>query len=136
MMERAVKTIAKLRMSQDPSAMTEVAKRAWKVAVGKKIAAHTKASRMVRTTLVVEVEDFIWQKQLFTLRSQIVEKLSGLIGAGIVEDLEFRIGVPKRMPQREERGAHAQPTLWDEADGIRDPVLRKVYKFSRQRALA
>jgi hypothetical protein len=91
---------------------------------------------MVRTTLVVEVEDAIWQRQLFTLRAPIIEKLVGLMGPGIVEDVEFRIGVPKRMPQREERAAYSQPTLWDDADGIRDPVLRRVYKFSRQKALA
>ena len=115
--------------------MTEVAKRAWVVAVGKKIAKHTKATTLVRTTLVVEVEDFIWQKQLFTLRTQIVDKLATLVGPDIVKDVEYRIGVPKRVPQREERAAHSQPTLWDEANDIRDPVMRKVYKFSRRKAL-
>jgi hypothetical protein len=135
-MERAVKTIAKLRMSQDPPAMTEVVKRAWKVAVGKRISGHAKAIALVRSTLVVEVEDFIWQKQLFTLSRPIVEKLATLVGPGVIDDVEFRIGIPRRMPQREERAAHSQPTLWDEADDIRDPVMRHVYKSSRLRALA
>jgi hypothetical protein len=135
-MERAVKTIAKLRMSQDPTAMTEVVKRAWNVAVGKRIGSHAKAIALVRSTLVVEVEDFIWQKQLFTLSRPIIEKLGTLLGPDVIDDVEFRVGVPRRMPQREERAAHSQPKLWDDADDIRDPVLRHVYKSSRQRALA
>ena len=40
---------------------------AWKVAAGKKIAEHTRATRLVRGSLVVEVEDQVWQRQLTTL---------------------------------------------------------------------
>jgi predicted nucleic acid-binding Zn ribbon protein len=123
-------------MSQDPAAKEQLAKRSWAAAVGKKLAGRTKAAKLVRGTLVVEVEDFIWQKQLFTLRAQILDKMTAAIGSGIVEDVEFRIGVPRRMPQREERAASPQATLWDTADEIADPVLRRVYKVARRKALA
>lgn len=135
-MERALKTIAKLRLSQDPAARLDLARRAWPLAVGKKIAVHSAAVKLVRSTLLVDVDDFIWQKQLFTLRSQILAKLTDLIGKGVVDDVEFRVGVPRRIPQREERAAHSQPLLGDEAEGIPDAALRRVYKVSRQRALA
>jgi predicted nucleic acid-binding Zn ribbon protein len=135
-MERATKTIVKLRLSEDPEAKTELARRAWPSAVGKKIAAHTKAVGRVRNTLIVEVEDFIWQKQLFTLRAQIMSKLTKVIGTEVVTDVEFRIGIPRRMPQREERTAKPSASLWDEADDIRDPVLRRNYKAARYKAQA
>jgi hypothetical protein len=107
--------------------------------VGKKIAEHTRAARMVRTTLIVEVEDRIWQRQLFGLSRQILSNLAERIGPGVVEDLEFRIMV--RQPelatlQRKEpqRAEHAAPTVVDEAELIADPVLRNLYRASRQRA--
>ena len=59
--------------------------------MGKAIAAHTSRLTLVRTTLVVEVEDAIWQKQLFTLRGQILDRLRRVTGSDVVQDLEFRI---------------------------------------------
>jgi hypothetical protein len=135
-MERASKTIAKLRMSENPEAKTELARRVWPAAVGKKIAAHSKAVNLVRSTLVVEVEDFIWQKQLFALRSQITAKLIKVMGPGIVDGVEFRVGIPRHMPQREERAANTQAGLFDDADAIRDPGMRRAYKVARYKALA
>jgi predicted nucleic acid-binding Zn ribbon protein len=135
-MERALKTIVKLRLSQDPEAREKLACRAWPLAVGKKVANHTRPLRMVRGTLLVEVEDALWQRQLFTLRHQILARLSATIGSALIEDVEFRIGAPRRMPAREERSAQPQAALWDEAEGISDPALRRVYQISRRKALA
>jgi predicted nucleic acid-binding Zn ribbon protein len=105
---------------------------AWAGAVGKKIAAHTRAAKLVRAHLIVEVEDAIWRRQLFVLRAQIRRKIDESIGVGVVEDIEFRV-TPRRLePQRAAHStAHA-----DEADGIGDPVLRNIYKASRKRELA
>ena len=105
---------------------------AWPVAVGKKIAAKTTAVGMVRERLIIEVEDHVWQRQLFTLRDQILRGLEKATGRRLVEQLEFRIAVPKRQPVRAEvRTARA-----DEADGIRDPFLRDIYKAARRKATA
>jgi hypothetical protein len=88
---------------------------------------------MVRTRLIVEVEDKIWQRQLFVLTRHILTNLEKNLGRGVVEDLEFRI-VPRR------RGPHVadQPVSApaDEAERIEDPVLRGIYRASRKRALA
>ena len=133
-MERASKLIRELRLSGDVLSAGELACAAWPQAVGKKIAAHTRASRMVRTRLIVEVEDFIWQRQLFALTPYILRNLEKSVGGGLVEDLEFRIVPRRREPQR---AAQAIPALVpDEADGIADPVLRGIYKASRKKAHA
>jgi hypothetical protein len=133
-MERASKLIRKLRLSGDVLSAGELACAAWPQAVGKRIAAHTHASRMVRTRLIVEVEDYIWQRQLFALTRHILNNLEKSFGPGLVEDLEFRIVPRRREPQR---AAQAVPVLFpDEADGIADPVLRGIYRASRKKAQA
>src|ERR1043165_93141 len=75
-MERASKLIRGLRLPGDTISSEELACAAWANAVGKRIAAHTRAARLVRTKLVVEVEDRIWQRQLFTLSGHILANLT------------------------------------------------------------
>ena len=136
-MERAGRLLGKSKSSGRVITDEQIACSAWATAVGKKIAAHTKAMELVRTRLVIEVEDHIWQTQLFALRSQILPRLEQLTARPIVTELEFRIGVPKRAPQREEKANAAEGTLFaDEADAIRDPILRRIYIASRRRASA
>jgi predicted nucleic acid-binding Zn ribbon protein len=131
-MERASKLIRKLSLPGDTISAEGLAFAAWPGAVGKVVAAHTRPARMVRTRLVVEVEDRTWQRQLFGLAGQILRNLEGRLGAGLVEDLEFRVVPRRREPQRAER---AVPSLFtDEADAIADPVLRGIYKASRNKA--
>jgi hypothetical protein len=49
----------------------------------------------------------------------------------MVEDIEFRVALKRREPQR------AQTRLpYDEADSIQDAVLKKVYRLSRKKATA
>jgi predicted nucleic acid-binding Zn ribbon protein len=133
-MERASKLIRELRLSGDVLSAGELACAAWPQAVGKRIAAHTRASRMVRTRLIVEVEDYIWQRQLFALTPYILGNLEKSVGGGLVEDLEFRIVPRRREPQRAAQAVPAR--VPDEADGIADPVLRGIYKASRKKAQA
>jgi predicted nucleic acid-binding Zn ribbon protein len=133
-MERASKLIQGLRLPGNTITAEELACAAWPSAVGKRVAAHTRPAKMVRTRLIVEVEDHIWQRQLFALSSQIVNNLARHIGNGMVEELEFRIVPRRREPQR---AAAALPGLTaDEADAIADPVLRSIYRASRKKAQA
>jgi len=131
-MERASRLIGKLT---GPIDVDDLARAAWPLAVGKKVAARTRPTRMVRTRLIVEVEDPIWKKQLFGLTKQILTNLERHLGQGIVEDLEFRVMPPRRDAQRAEV---AQPALaaLDDADQIADPVMRNMYKLARRKALA
>jgi hypothetical protein len=133
-MERASKLIRRLRLPGEPIDDAQVACAAWGLSVGKKIAGHTRAARMVRTRLIVEVEDAIWQRQLFTLTPQILGKLEQSLGRGVVEHVEFRIVPRRREPQRAVVAIPAPSA--DEANEIADPVLRSIYRASRKKALA
>jgi hypothetical protein len=127
-MERAGRSLAKLKLSGKISA-DEIALAAWPAAVGERIASHARAVAVVRGNLVVEVEDAIWKKQLFYLRSHILRKVHGVLGDTTVTDVEFRLATPRRPPQL----AQAL-TSRDEADRIPDRALRIVYKQARKKA--
>jgi hypothetical protein len=133
-MERASKFIRGLGLPGDALSAGELVCAAWPVAVGKRVAAHTRAARLVRTKLIVEVEDQIWRRQLFTLSRQILVNLAKSVGPDLVDDLEFKVVPRRRDPAR---ATVAVPTpLLDEADTITDPVLRDIYRAARKRALA
>ena len=132
-MERAGKSLAQLKLS-DAIPMEELARAAWPAAVGKRVAVHAKAKSLVRGSLIVEVEDSIWRKQLFYLRLQILGKLCEVLGNGVITDIEFRLATPRRPPQPAQRLNESESA--DEADGIQDPGMRIVYKQARKKAPA
>jgi hypothetical protein len=57
--------------------------------------------------------------------------LNESLGSEVVQEIEFKIGIPRRGPQRAQ-----QIVSRDEADQIPDPVMRQIYKSSRKKALA
>jgi len=133
-MERASKLIRRLGLPGDTISGEELACAAWPAAVGKKIAAHTRAVRLVRDRLVVEVEDQTWQRQLFGLSHFILRNLGKNLGPGLVGDIEFRVVPRRREPQRAQK---ALPGLFaDESNAIEDPVLRSIYRAARKKAQA
>jgi len=129
-MERAGRLIGKLKFSPGVDDPESRARAAWKVAAGEKIARHTRAASLVRHTLVVEVEDIIWQKQLTTLRHFLLRNLAELLGPGLVADLDFRPMPPRMQPQT------AQTARGTEKKGIADPVMSLLYRQSEKRNLA
>jgi len=132
-MERAARLFKNNKYSRQIIGDEDIVRGLWPAAVGKAIARHTGKMTVVRNTLVVEVEDAIWQKQLFCLSRQIVDRVQKLMGSTSIAEIEFRIGVPRRQPQRAES---IHTFSLDGADGIQDPVLKKVYRLSRKRATA
>ena len=133
-MESAGRLIGKLNRASQVMTDEELVRAAWPLAVGKTIVRYTAVAGLVRKCIVVEVEDMVWQRQLNTLRLQIVKNLTDVVGPGIVEDLALRPMTPKRMPQRAEIAR--RPESLDEADAIADPSLRRAYKLSRKKATA
>jgi predicted nucleic acid-binding Zn ribbon protein len=131
-MERAGKLIRKLKLPAETASLEDLVLAAWPMAVGKRIASHTRPVALVRERLVIEVEDPIWQRQLWTLRGQILAKLVEVLGPGAVGTVEFRVAVQRRMPQREERIRIPA----DESSQIQDPMLRKLYQLDRKKATA
>jgi len=133
-MERAAHVLGNLKLKRQGLDDAQLALSAWPSAVGKRLAGRTRAIELVRTRLVVEVEDAVWQRQLFGLRGQIMVNMRRILGREIVTEMEFRVAVPKRAPQRAE--SHGNTIPEDEANTIHDPVFRMLYKASRKRSTA
>lgn len=132
-MERAARLIKNKKFSEKIFTDEDLARAVWPSTVGKAISAHTVRVKLVRNSLVVEVEDAIWQKQLYHLRGQILDRLRRVTGSDSIQEIEFRVAIPRRQPQRAESREAAIP---DEADSIQDVVLKKVYRLSRKKATA
>jgi hypothetical protein len=134
-MQQASRFIASLGNLRESCDAGDIVCAAWKRAVGKKVAVHTRASKLVRNTLVVEVEDWLWQRNLMGLSRQILKNLEQAVGPNLVIDLEFRVMPPRRGPMV---AAVSMPAfaLQDEADGIADPGLRRIYRRRRNREIA
>jgi predicted nucleic acid-binding Zn ribbon protein len=122
-MERAGRLIGKLKLDVDDPELR--ARAAWRVAAGKKIAEHTRAVALVRGSLVVEVEDQIWQRQLKTLSGFLVRNLEKALGEALVTDIDFRPMPKRREPQRAERARSSEDVL--------DPVLNLIYRQARKK---
>ncbi|MBY0504113.1 MAG: DUF721 domain-containing protein [Bryobacteraceae bacterium] len=128
-MERITRLLAKLKSDSLP--LEDLTRQVWPLAVGKIIAGHTQYASLVRRTLVIEVEDAIWRKQLTSITPDILRKIATLIGPGLVTDLEFRVA-PLRMRPRKERPLPLFDS-GDEAQRIADPIFRRLYTADRQR---
>ena len=127
-MERAGRLFGKLKLSRDVADPEIRARAAWAVAAGKKVARHTRATALVRDSLIVEVEDYIWQQQLATLEGFLIRNLADVLGEKLVKRIDFR-PMPRRiMPQRAET---ARPGAFPSSNGIEDPVLDLLYRQSK-----
>ena len=134
-MERASRLIGKLKFPGESVSDEQIVCAAWNATVGNRIAQHARAERLVRTKLIVGVDDAVWQRQLFGMSRMILSKLTENLGDRlVVDELEFRVAAPKRGPQRAERSVPA--SSGDEADGIEDADLRRLYITSRNKELA
>lgn len=133
-MDRAGKLIRGLKLAAGLSA-EDLLRAAWPHAVGARIARYARPVSVRNLEkgprLIVEVEDAVWRSQLETMRGQILGRLREVAGPDSIDTIEFRLGVPRRLPQRAEQ-ARSVP---DEADGIVDPIMRRLYRVSRKRAV-
>lgn len=118
-MERAGRLIPKLKLSREINDPETRARAAWNLAAGKKIAAHTRATALVRDSLIIEVGDYTWQRQLATLERVLLANLEKALGEPLVKKLDFRPMPARRMPQRAESARSDT--------GIADPILDLIY---------
>jgi hypothetical protein len=128
-MQRAGKLIGKLNLSRDPADAQARAIAAWNVAAGKQIAEHTRAASVVRNSLIVEVEDLVWQRQLNTLRHFLIRNLVDVLGDASITDIDFRPMPPRRKPPQP---ATTRPSQ----SQIEDPILDLIYRQSKNRNTA
>lgn len=108
---------------------------AWKHAVGETLSCRAVAQQLSSHTLVVAVEDKIWQKQLEQMRDQFLFRLNKVLGRPLVKVLEFRIAPEKFTLKRSvpEDSTNANPSrpipieLISAAATIADAGLRKAF---------
>jgi predicted nucleic acid-binding Zn ribbon protein len=105
----------------------------WPVVVGGKVAARTRPVRLFGATLIVEAAAQDWRRQLVRMTRQIVDQLNAAADKDVVKDIEFRVAV-KAEPRPPRRASSATGSNEDEAAGIADPGLRRIYVRSRRRA--
>ena len=140
LMERAGRLIGKLKLSPGVADPELRACAAWGAAAGPKIARHTTAVSLVRGTLVIEVADYAWQRQLATLQEFLLRNLAKILGEAVVTGLDFRPATPRRQPQRADNARAVRSPepprklASDPAERIEDPVLELLYRQSRKTA--
>jgi predicted nucleic acid-binding Zn ribbon protein len=129
-MERAGRLIPKLKLSPEMADPETRARAAWPLAAGEKIARHTRAAALVRGALIIEVEDYTWQKNLAGFEHFLLRNLREALGEATVVSLDFRPMrnreelPPRRQPQRAQS---ARP----DSDLVGDPVLDWLYRQSK-----
>jgi predicted nucleic acid-binding Zn ribbon protein len=92
-MEALIKTLpAVLRASGNAPEVAEAAAiAAWKHAAGEQLKEHALPLSLQDRTLKVAVRDAIWQKQLHSMRGQLLFRVNSLLGQPIVGAIEFII---------------------------------------------
>jgi predicted nucleic acid-binding Zn ribbon protein len=131
-MERAGRLIPKLKLSPEMADPETRARAAWALAAGETIARHTRAASLVRGTLIIEVEDYTWQRNLAGFESSLLRNLREALGEATVASLDFR---PMRKPAVDELPPRRQPqraqSARPDSDLVGDPVLDWLYRQSK-----
>ncbi len=131
-MDKALRLLGKLK--NEVVGNEELARAAWRAAVGDRIEAHARFCELVRDRIVVEVDDRVWQSQMHTLEKQILAKLARLLGKVVARHIEYRIAIPKIRPKIDCAQDFRLEPKDVEAGRIGDPGLRRMYLKSKRRA--
>jgi len=131
-MDRAGRLIRKMNLPPQLADAETRVRAAWPAAAGKIIASHTQARGLVRGTLIVDVEDRVWQRQLSALRHFLLRNLAKELDEMLVTEIDFRPMPQKRAAQRA-TSARNDGTAGGSAK-IGDPVLGMLYEKSRRSA--
>ena len=131
-----------LRAAGDSTEVAEAAAiAAWKHAAGDGLKEHAVPLKLENRTLTIAVADAIWQKQLHSMRGQLLFRVNTILGKPLVGVLDFVIDPklakpPAGQPEREEEFLDNEVPLelWSAASAIQDKDLRK--KFLRTALLS
>jgi hypothetical protein len=124
-----------LRASGNAAEVAEAAAvAAWKHAAGEGLKEHAVALRLENRTLTVAVADPIWQKQLHSMRGQMLFRINSILGQPLVSALDFVIDpklVKPRVEQTEQQDEmpdnEVPLELWSAANAIHDKELRRNF---------
>ena len=124
-----------LRAAGDSEEVAEAAAiAAWKHAAGDGLKARAVPVKLENRTLTVSVADAIWQKQLNSMRGQLLFRVNTMLGQPIVSAIDFVIDPALATAQAEQEAADDEPLdnevpleLWSAANAIHDKGLRKSF---------
>jgi len=110
-------------------------KLAWNRAAGEGLQRNSSPVRFAGNRLTVSVADALWQKQLESMRSELLSRMNRLLGAATVNEIVFRIApadlAEQRSPARDVSSAKRQNALPTEllfaAASIADEELRSRF---------
>jgi len=106
---------------------------AWKHAAGDGLKEHAVALKLENRTLTVAVADPIWQKQLTSMRGQLLYRVNTILGQPLVSAFNFvidreRVKPRIEQPEQEDPLDNEVPLeLWSAANTIHDKELRKNF---------
>ncbi|HEY0722752.1 MAG TPA: DUF721 domain-containing protein [Pyrinomonadaceae bacterium] len=124
-----------LRAAGDSAEVAEAAAiAAWKHAAGDGLKEHAVPVKLEDRTLTIAVADAIWQKQLNSMRGQLLFRINSTLGKPLVSTLDFvvdpKIAKPhvEQLVEQEELLDNEVPLeLWSAANAIQDKELRKRF---------
>ena len=107
---------------------------AWKHAAGDGLKEHAVPLKLENRTLTIAVADPIWQRQLRSMRSQLLFRINSILGQSIVSAFDFVID-PERVKPRVEQPEENEEILdnevplelWSAANAIHDKELRRSF---------
>lgn len=124
-----------LRAAGDSTEVAEAAAiAAWKHAAGDGLKEHAVPLKLEDRTLTIAVADAIWQKQLHSMRGQLLFRVNTILGKPLVGALDFVIDSKLAKPSAEQSVRHDEfldnevpLELWSAAGAIQDKELRKKF---------
>ncbi len=124
-----------LRVAGDSTEVAEAAAiAAWKHAAGNGLKDHAVPLKLEDRTLTIAVADAIWQKQLHSMRGQLLFRVNSILGRPLVGALDFIVDPKLAKPpveqpaQQEEFLDNEVPLeLWSAASAIQDKELRRKF---------
>ena len=124
-----------------PEVVEAAAIAAWKYAAGDGLKDHAVAVKLEDRTLTVSVADAIWQRQLHSMRGQLLFRVNSLLGQPLVGAIQFVID-SKLFAHSEELEPDEAPLdnevpleLWSAANAIHDQELRRTFLKTATRSL-
>jgi hypothetical protein len=124
-----------LRAAGDSAEVAEAAAiAAWKYAAGDGLKERAVPVKLENRTLTIAVADAIWQKQLNSMRAQLLFRVNSILGKPLVGTLDFVVDPKVAKQHVEQRAQHEELLdnevpleLWTAANAIQDKELRKRF---------
>lgn len=134
-MEELLQSLPKLlrAFKSSPEFNEAAAIAAWKHVAGDGLSNHTTATRLVGKTLIVSVRDGIWQKQLATMKGQLLFRVNSILGQPLLSNIELRIDPAALRVVESKQKSYEIPDnevpieLWSAANAIEDKQLRQKF---------